>query len=66
MKIFRLENILNVIVYAFLTFIIVVVANQVSMNRTNNRYYNGFYSADSRKILINSKGTDFRIDTEAL
>jgi len=66
MKIFRLENILNVIVYAFLTFIIVIIVNQLDMGKTNNRYFNGFYSADSRKILINSKGTDFRIDTEAL
>lgn len=66
MKIFRIENILNVVVYAFLTFIIVIVVNQLDLNRTNNRYYNGFYGADSRKIMINAKGTGFRINTEAL
>lgn len=66
MKIFRFENIMNVVIYAFLTFILVIIVNQLDLSRTNNRYYNGFYGADSRKILINSKGTDFRIDTEAL
>ncbi len=66
MKIFRLENILNVIIYAFLTFIIVILVNQLDLSRTNNRYYNGFYGSDSRKIMINAKRTGFRIDTESL
>ena len=64
MKILRLENILNVVIYAFLTFIIVIIVNQFDLSRTNNRYYNGFYGADSRKVLIKSNGTGYRIDTE--
>ena len=66
MKILRLENILNVVIYAFLTFIIVIIVNQFDLSRTNNRYYNGFYGADSRKVLIKSNGTGYRIDTESL